>query len=441
MRQNRDIAKANSTQSLRIRNLENETSRLLAENLGLREQIIKLEHEAENGQAQRIIDYTGEVKLLLEAKLLEIGAIIGNLGKEPKPKQKLPKVGRISRASLGQSPDQRNWKNMCTLSEAVAGQDGRLPPILENKSYPRQTLEYIPLITKPLSYLLTIYRRQEIMSLVSNVAVNTTDSPDIGPPPISQFVEDPVKIDLPTRPCPTETEDLSSLDPALSVNLEQRKKKKDSIGDSESRKASSAEATQPSWETTNALKTGAKRKLSVRDDDDSQTAIRLADDSPNDFKFTRGVSEERSRTKPGAQAQNPIIRPSSRGATSREKPASTAPVTARRVLAPKSVNSSPRKNTKRPVHDEIKASKADPPKIAFPKERPRERRQEPISVKPPAEPVVELVEIEPEPETPAGLDLFSPFSSQPSTSRQESRHWYGACGMRHAIIAQYTIQR
>ena len=151
MRQNRDIARANSTQSLRIRNLENETSRLLAENLDLREQIIRLQNELENGRAQRIEEHTGAVKSQLEAKLLEFGALITSLGKESTPKKKSPKAGKITRASPSQSPDQRNWKNMCTLSEAVAGQDGRLPVILENKSYPRRTLEYIALPSIPIA--------------------------------------------------------------------------------------------------------------------------------------------------------------------------------------------------------------------------------------------------------------------------------------------------
>jgi DNA-binding protein H-NS len=141
MRQNRDIARANSTQSLRIRNLENETSRLLAENLGLREQILQLQGEIETGRAQRIAENTGEVRALLEAKLLELGALVASLGVEPSPKKKSLTTGKITRASPRRSPDRRSWKNVCTLSEAVAGQDGRLPPIQENKSYPRRTLE------------------------------------------------------------------------------------------------------------------------------------------------------------------------------------------------------------------------------------------------------------------------------------------------------------
>lgn len=146
MRQNRDIARANSTQSLRIRNLENETSRLLAENLGLREQIIHLQKELENGQAQRITEYTNDLKSQLEAKLLEIGAIVTGLGNELPLKKKSSKGGKVTKSSPSTSPDQKNWRNMVSLSEAVAGQEGRLPPILENKSYPRRTLEYVTIV-------------------------------------------------------------------------------------------------------------------------------------------------------------------------------------------------------------------------------------------------------------------------------------------------------
>ncbi len=142
MRQNRDIAKANSAQGLRIRTLENETSRLLTENLGLKEHIIRLQNEVENGKARRIADHTVELRAQLEEKLAEIGTLINGLGREiTTPKKKSPQMGKSSRKSLTQSPVQRNWKNLCTLSEAVNGQDGRLPPILENKSYPRRTLE------------------------------------------------------------------------------------------------------------------------------------------------------------------------------------------------------------------------------------------------------------------------------------------------------------
>src|ERR1700681_2177502 len=90
--------------------------------------------------------------------------------------------------------------------------------------------------------MLMHYRRQEILSLVADAEPDASDSPEIGPPPVSQFVdEDPVKIDLPKRTQRDENEELSGLDPALSINLEQRRKRKDSTGSSESRRASKVE--------------------------------------------------------------------------------------------------------------------------------------------------------------------------------------------------------
>lgn len=142
MRQNRDIARANSAQSLRIRSLENEISKLLADNLGLRGHIIHLQNEIENGQAQQIAEHTGHIKAQLEAKLAEMGAMLNGLG-QTQSTTKSPKAGKTTSNNSSNSPEQKNWKNMCSLSEAVASQEGRLPPILENKQYPRKTLEYV----------------------------------------------------------------------------------------------------------------------------------------------------------------------------------------------------------------------------------------------------------------------------------------------------------
>ena len=141
-RQNKEIARINSTQCVRIRNLENEVSRLLAENLGLREQILRLQTEADSRSSQELVHYVNAIKSNLEAKLLELGTLVTTLGDIPPPiKKTSTKERKMVRPSLTQSPDQKNWKNMCTLSEAVGLQDGKLPPILEDKSYPRRTLE------------------------------------------------------------------------------------------------------------------------------------------------------------------------------------------------------------------------------------------------------------------------------------------------------------
>ncbi|RDW62797.1 hypothetical protein BP5796_11099 [Coleophoma crateriformis] len=405
MRQNRDIARVNSTQSQRIRNLENEVSRMLADNLRLREQIIRQQNELENNRSQRIVDHAGAIKSQLEAKLLEIGALITGLGDEaPQQKKPSPKAGPTSRKSLSKSPDQKNWKNLCSLSDAVAGHEGRLPPIPENKTYPRRTLEL-----------------QELTAILAEQAAETTDSPEIGPPPISKFVdEDPVKIDLPNRSHESEGEDPGSLDPALSINLEQRKKRRES-GSVETKKITSQ--TDENREDAEPLRIGAKRKLSVREDDDSESSRRHKEASDDSFLFARLTGEVQTRLGPPAEktkTQNAREMAVANGGSQKKI---TSEISARRVLAPKSVNNSPRKVSKPKAVDEVKAAKAELAKKEASRDRPRalEKKSEPIPVEAETIPILDPVDIQVEPETPAALDLFSPQSSLPSTARAESR--------------------
>ena len=270
-------------------------------------------------------------------------------------------------------------------------------------------------------------RRQEIIDIAADGAIDTTDSPEIGPPPVSQFVdEDPVKIDLPSRTRKQDSEEPSGLDPALSINLEQRRKRKDTIGASESRRASRFEPANGNVEGVGSFKTGAKRKLSVREDEETtETTTKLRDASPDDFKFTRVATEDKTRNRPISQSErsSKVTRDLAvaRGAP-RDRISNTAAVPAnRKVLAPKSVNDSPRKAAKAPIQDEVKAAKNEMSKSNSTRERTREKKPETFVVKTSNDPMVNTVEIQPEPETPAAPDLFSPSSSQPSTARAESR--------------------
>ncbi len=134
--------RANSTQSVRIRNLDCEISRLLGENTSLREQVIRLHHEAEESASKSVLESVDTVKNKLEAKLSELGALVKDLGCVQKSAEHLRAQRRksVNMSSPKRSPDQRMWKNTLTLSEAVGGADGRLPPILEGKYYPRRTM-------------------------------------------------------------------------------------------------------------------------------------------------------------------------------------------------------------------------------------------------------------------------------------------------------------
>ncbi|KAK1728070.1 hypothetical protein CaCOL14_000627 [Colletotrichum acutatum] len=206
LRQNRDLARANAVHLNRIHNLEADYSRSLSENLQLNGRIIELEKELEDSNARRIADHALDIRSRLESQLMDCMSLLSNLGQEPPTKRHAsPRGRRISRASLprGSPPQRRPPREPVKDTEARALQEGRLPPITENKSYPRATLD-----------------RDQILALCSEAAdstdttdnADTTDSPELGPPPMSRFVDaDSVDIGSPHQP-------LSATEPQAATN-------------------------------------------------------------------------------------------------------------------------------------------------------------------------------------------------------------------------------
>lgn len=87
------------------------------------------------------------------------------------------------RQSSVRSPLARKRRDTSIDPEALAAQEGRLPPIYENKSYPRATMN-----------------SDEILALCAAAADTSSDSLELGPPPVSRFIEEiPIKHDSPTR--------------------------------------------------------------------------------------------------------------------------------------------------------------------------------------------------------------------------------------------------
>ncbi|KAI9811465.1 MAG: hypothetical protein M1827_005448 [Pycnora praestabilis] len=437
IRQNREIARANSTQSLRIRNLEAETSRLLSENISLREQNINLQNAAGKNQTTCLLDNVTAVKDELQAKVKELSSLIEGLGGIHNVVQGTNLSQRsenVHRKPAKQSPEQRQWKNAFALSDATGNQDGKLPAIVEGKAFPRRTLD-----------------AEELLGIVSDPA-NSTESPDLGPPPIAHFVEeDPIKFDPGQRP----TERRARLDGAdeetfaLPANLETRKKRRDSITIPKSKSSSRFElkATQPPGNVPNPaeatlaqpLKAGAKRKLDVRDD--KQRTDTTSDAEPDGFQFNRrtGPSNESNQKATPNSIDSKVSRKISQDlATARgvmrdkHKPTpELSQVPERRALGPKSVNadpSSPLKKNSATITDKIADLKKDAAKKAGSRERNRDRIPTVTAFNPQKaheqaqEPVdIHADDVEIPPETPAGLDLLSPGSSKPSTARPESR--------------------
>lgn len=146
VRQNREIARVNSIQSVRIRNLESEVSRLLVENVALREEAISANKELEKANGSpRFGDEISSVKGKLEAKLLELSGLVADLGS-------LPQKGQHSVAPKPNSEAGGYQTSPAILSRRSGVQGGqsslisdedRLPVIMEDRYYPRLTTEYV----------------------------------------------------------------------------------------------------------------------------------------------------------------------------------------------------------------------------------------------------------------------------------------------------------
>lgn len=182
-------------------------------------------------------------------------------------------------------------------------------------------------------------------------------------------------------------------------------------------------------EVAQPLKTGAKRKLSSRDEEEAESSFKTKEIPADDFKVMR-ANDDRSLDRAFAVTEKRGSKASretaiARGIISHEKSVGNIGPNTRKALAPKSVNydvaNSPKKTTKPMLLDVIQSSKAlvsqKEPRREPSRELPKEHRTTSHYGQPPTE----AVEIHIEPETPAAPDLISPQSSEPSTAHAESR--------------------
>ncbi|KAM0711818.1 hypothetical protein Q7P35_001187 [Cladosporium inversicolor] len=407
IRQNRELAKNNSSQSLRIRGLEIEVSRLLQTNLELREELLRARNAEHDARRQSNKEGVRGFKEEMMAKLRELSGIVEGI-EEPKEEKGDETTEREERRMSVLS--QMEFRERQSLAELM--RDCQMPTIDENKMHPRRTLE-----------------AAEIKAIrLSDGSSN--GSPDLGPPPVARFeCQDPIKFDTQSTAEPQEAdaESVAEAEPeprpqeedlpaSLSINLETRRKRRDTQPKLELRRhsilpppsptSSDPEATAPS------LRTGAKRKLADRDLDKSTKTP-----GKTDFTFNRKTSAE--STKPSEEAP----------AAAEPEPETVeilapVPTSARKVLGDKSVNMSPRKaaaGLDKPTNEGLK--KPAQPKFGAAKDRTTSRRSR-LSVVPPPEPEpvvsVNTIELPAEPAlcTPAPADIFSP-TTEPSTVSNE----------------------
>ncbi|KAF2692147.1 hypothetical protein K458DRAFT_286484 [Lentithecium fluviatile CBS 122367] len=369
LRQNRELAKTNSQQSIRIRNLENDCSRLLADNLTLREQVVQLQNSLE---ARPSFDDIDSMKDRLEAKMQELGGLVAELGQLKKKDDGLPKC-KSQAAATRRSPDERQWKSGLGLQEV---ENAMLPTITEDKFYPRKTLI-----------------SDEMRDM------DDSQSPDIGPPPVSRFEsEEPIAFNPSPMPAEQLEQAVEEGEAQLPVNLETRRKRRES-GPQPRHALFESPPEDLVEEPKKTVRAGAKRKFSVQEDEEKSKA------QAEPFRFSRRntpAPSEKTNSDEQPRPQSP------------ERPAlGSKPVNTDPILSPKKQRSAASdKPEKKPL------SKTGRGRLTITR-----------NVQPPLPPVVmpdpipttEIVLDSLPPKTPAPDDIFSPPSTEPSTSRPESK--------------------
>ncbi|KAH7320894.1 hypothetical protein B0I35DRAFT_202088 [Stachybotrys elegans] len=419
LRQNRDLAKSNNIRALRIRELENECACMLSENLELRGRILELEKQVEDNESRRIADHALAIKAKLESQLTEWGILLAGLGLEPPMKRHSPRIRktvikqRMSFSGGRPSPSQRRLRD-------VARDIEELGHISENKSYPRMSLN-----------------PEQILALRSEAdEVDSVDSPDLGPPPMSQFIDDvQTKIDSPSRAPPISPR--VTIEPPVTLPSPEPEKFRDHSPSpvkkrepiAEVKKAAEA-PSKPAPKLNEVLKSentaappakiGSKRKLAARDEVEASSVQRVTDEN------------QPLRTANGKVS----IREKAEGRTLKElaslrKEAKQRPIAqghSRKPLAAKSTNddvASPKKGSQPTGIDEVAAAKADSGRAKPTQDRPKAKPRNLAPIKIEQVPVLEppqpaVVEVPCEPA--ASIEeaaLLSPSSPEPVASNTD----------------------
>lgn len=175
--------------------------------------------------------------------------------------------------------------------------------------------------------MLTLCSAEELLDIFADPA-NATDSPDIGPPPVAHFEEgDPIKFDPLQDRSSAEGSAESTMEtqPKLSANLETRRKRRESshrrdvdVKNTNVNFTKSTASIGTAMPMSQPLKSGAKRKFSIRDDDGEPAVV--DESGKQDFQFNRRGSEFRINDNDNTK---PIISRATKAASDK---ASQAPI-------------------------------------------------------------------------------------------------------------------
>lgn len=419
----------------------------------------RLESELSFAQSQVSPSALVSVKDQLEAKLREFGALVSELGSL----QDVPPRPRDSNMEKRET-DPASWRPEVPVA-ALSGQSHRMSGIAEEKASPGGTLSYVfdTIIHYPMGNTDILCSKGNVRVFrISDQSDRSNESPDIGPPPIAHFdCEDPIKFDpkpQPSEDSPEEANDNDDIPASLSVNLETRRKRRDTCSKSDMKTASILSSD--TNENALPVRISAKRKLNMREPEEISTAP-----VKDDFVFSRRSSvngdarklpsteilaDDADDEKRNVVENAPKVsqRAERRVLGDSKSPSQLSQSHETLTIGAESVNISPRKrDVNRSAKEDMgKPEKApkDPSKVSA-----RERKPRISSVKAPqsSEPIVSTIEIAPPtseravhvpPQTPAA-DLFSPMASEPSATRVDGRDTPPPSGLKPGSFASADL--
>jgi len=217
------------------------------------------------------------VKDRLEAKMQELGGLVAELGQLRKKEDESKCKGEP--VATRKSPDERQWRSGLCLQEV---ENAMLPTITEDKFYPRKTIKYVAM-NAHLSREAACDKKRAWLTFISPDEIRDMDdsqSPDIGPPPVSRFEsDDPIGFNPSAAPETSDEHALEEGETYLPSNLEMRRKRRESGPQPRCMFEPPTEAVVE--EPKKSVRAGAKRKFSVQEDDDK------AKSQAEPFRFSR----------------------------------------------------------------------------------------------------------------------------------------------------------
>ncbi|KAJ4357898.1 uncharacterized protein N0V89_002475 [Didymosphaeria variabile] len=378
LRTNRELAKINSQQQVHIRQLENDRSRLVAENCSLAQQVLHLQNTLEARPRSPSFSTIDALKNQLETKIQELGGLVAGLGQL---KQRGSSAPCNVKTATKKNPEERQWRSALGLQEV---ENAMLPTITEYKAYPRVTMN-----------------AEELQDILD---APDSQSPDIGPPPVSHFdIEEPIAFKH--SPSDDVQSDIAcdGEEVVLPMNIEPRRKRRESgprirrMSLFESPREEPEEKPKEKSEEVpeKPVRTGAKRKFSVQEDDDKSQP------QAEPFQFSRrGTPASTDEDNTDGERPLALTRP-----ILSSKPVNTDPM----VSPKKKRSSAPEKpEKKKSARPRVTISRNTLPDM-IPQEAP-----DPIAT---AEVHLESLL----PKTPAAESVYFPPSVEPSTSQTESK--------------------